>query len=280
MSFNAMGIQELANINKSKLKNKYFFIPVNGKKYKFKISGIGKMTIKIEKYFYYSEIVKAVLDGDDGGFEFLIEQVIVDPGNKIKIPHIEDSFELKERALANKSNLKTKYVNVIVGCKEYGFRISGIGNKSIKIELYVGYEDIVKVVSSGNNNSIEFILLELLQGNEVDYDKFNEISKPIEIVEEEQSETEIDINDFDMLSEDKLDEITSQLKGFEKLVFDTIEDIFEDIFTLDVLLDQNRIKSYQIVGEDLKSKVSFELNKFEGLGLISKIGNQYIKLFK
>lgn len=60
MSFNAMGVQELANINKRKLKNKYFVIPVNGEKYKFKISGIGRMTIKLEKFFYYSEIVNAV----------------------------------------------------------------------------------------------------------------------------------------------------------------------------------------------------------------------------
>lgn len=279
MSFNAMGVQELANINKRKLKNKYFVIPVNGEKYKFKISGIGRMTIKLEKFFYYSEIVNAVKKGNDKGFEFFIEQVIVDPVNKTRIPNIEDSFELRERALANKSNLKTKYVNVIIGCKEYGFRISGIGAKSIKLELYVGYEDIVKVVSAGNNNSIEFLLLELLQGNEIDYDKFDETPHPIEVIEEEPLETEIDINDFEKLSEDELDEIASELKGFEKLVFDSIEDIFDDIFTLDTLLNQSRIKSYQIVGEDLKSKVCIELDKIEGLGLIFKVDERYVKLF-
>lgn len=279
MSFNAMGVQELANINKRKLKNKYFVIPVNGEKYKFKISGIGRMTIKLEKFFYYSEIVNAVKKGNDKGFEFFIEQVIVDPVNKTRIPNIEDSFELRERALANKSNLKTKYVNVIIGCKEYGFRISGIGAKSIKLELYVGYEDIVKVVSAGNNNSIEFLLLELLQGNEIDYGKFDETPQPIEVIDEEPPEAEIDINDFEKLSEDELDEIASEFKGFEKLVFDSIEDIFDDIFTLDALLNQSRIKAYQVVGEDLKSEVCVELDKFEGLGLISKVDDRYVKLF-
>lgn len=279
MSFNAIGVQELANLNKRNLKNKFFIIPVNGENYKFKISGIGKMAIKIEKFFYYSEIVKAVMDGNNEGFEFLIEQLIVDPVNRIKIPHIEDSFELRERALANKSNLKSKYINLIIGGKEYGFRISGIGAKSIKIELYVGYEDIVKVLSKGNNNSIEFILLELLQGNDVDYDKFNETPRPIEAVEEEPSVTEIDMNNFDKLSDEELEEIVLKLKGFEKLVFDSIEDIFDDIFTIGSLLNQSRIKSYQIVGEDLKSNVCMELSKFESLGLISKVGNNYIKLF-
>lgn len=278
MSFNAIGVQELANINKRKLKNKYFIIPVGGEKYKFKISGIGKMTIKLEKFFYYSDIVKVVKNGNDKGFEFFIEQVIVDPVNRVKIPNVEDSFELRERALANKSNLKTKYVNVVVGCKEYGFRISGIGNKSIKIELYVGYEDIVKVVSAGNNNSIEFLLLELLQGKEIDYDKFYEAPQSVGVIEEE-PEPEIDINNFDKLSDDELEEITLSIKGFEKLVFDSIEDIFEDIFTVDLLLNQSRIKSYQIVGEDLKSKVYIELNKLEDLGLIYKIDERYVKLF-
>lgn len=278
MSFNAIGVQELANINKRKLKNKYFIIPVSGEKYKFKISGIGKMTIKLEKFFYYSDIVKMVKKGNDQSFEFFIEQVIVDPVSRVKIPNVEDSFELRERALANKSNLKTKYVNVVVGCKEYGFRIAGIGNKSIKIELYVGYEDIVKVVSAGNNNSIEFLLLELLQCKEIDYDKFYETPQPIRVIKKE-PKREIDINDFDKLSGEELDEITLNIKGFEKLVFDSIEDVFEDIFTVDSLLDQSRIKSYQIVGEDLKLKVCIELNKLEDLGLIYKIDERYVKLF-
>ena len=287
MSYNADGVRDIAMFNKQKLKQKYFRIPSAGEEYKFKISGIGNRFIKIEKYFYYSEIIETVSKGKEFGFEFEIEQVIVDP-KKQKKPVIESAFELKERALANKLNLKKQYINVFIGKKEYGFKIAGVGNKSIKIELYVGYDEIVKELSSGNDISLEFILLEILMGNDVDYSKFNQLYDENDLifndVEDEsivyETVEEIDISSIEKLSIDEFEEKFSNVKGWQRLVFDAIEDLFEDAFTIDDLLKQNRIMSYQTRGEDIENKVFHNLKFLIDLGLVLKFNKTtYIKLW-
>lgn len=154
--FVANELKETANINKYKLRNSFLKIPVCGEDYSFKISGIGKRSIKLEKFFSYTEIIKVVNSGVKG-FEFLIEQLISDP-NKKMLPILENAFELKERALANKQNLKKMFINVNIGSKEYDFRIAGVGAKSVKLEIYVGYEDISLELNSGNLISLEFLL--------------------------------------------------------------------------------------------------------------------------
>ncbi len=279
MSYNANGVRELAMLNKRNLKNKFFMVPINGEEYKFKISGLGKMAIKIEKYFYYNEIVKYISDGKKGGFEYLIGQLVVDPKNQTKIPHFEGTFELRERALINKANLKSKYVNILIGSKEYGFRLSGIGNKSVKIELFVGYDDIVKELTSGNNNSLEFILMELLLGNEIDYDKFNETPIIIEVDDDEEDEeediNEIDLDNIEKLSREDFEDASANVSGWSKLVFDAIDDFIEDIFTFELLLNQDRILSYQTRGETLENDVLDNLNKLIELGLVAKLNKTY-----
>ena len=55
---------------------------------------------------------------------------------------IDNPEDLKEKALANKPGLRRQYVNIPVGDEEYGFRISGIGAKAIKLEKYVKYDEI------------------------------------------------------------------------------------------------------------------------------------------
>lgn len=288
MSYTADGVRELAMYNKQKLKQKFFRIPSAGNEYKFKISGIGTRFIKIEKFFYYSEIIENI-SNNEYGFEFAIGQVIVDP-NKQKKPVLESSFELKERALANKLNLKKQYINIFVGKKEYGFKIAGVGNKSIKIELYVGYDEIVKELSSGNDISLEYILLEILMGNDVDYSKFNQLYDENELIFNEEEELEddsdepivegIDISSIEKLSVDEFEEISSNVRGWQRLVFDAIDDILDDSFTIEALLNQNRILSYQTRGEDLESKVSDNLNELVELGLVLKINKTtYVKLW-
>lgn len=278
MSYNANGVKELAMLNKKNLRNKFFIVPINGEEYKFKISGLGKMAIKIEKFFYYNEIVKYIDSGKKSGLEFLIGQLIVDPKNQTKTPNFEGSFELKQRALVNKENLKSKYINTFIGSKEYGFRLSGIGNKSVKIELYVGYDDIVKELTSGNNNSLEFILMELLLGNEIDYEKFNEIPVIIEVEEdpiEEEDELEVDVNNIEKLSEEEFEDIISKVSGWQKLVFDSIDDMLDDMFTFENLLKQDRILSYQTRGETLEDKVMENLNQLIDMGLIIKLNKKF-----
>lgn len=66
--------------------------------------------------------------------------------------------ELRNVSKHNKIQAKKRKVRVIVDDVEYEFRIRGIGNKAVKLELYVHYEDIIK----SKNNPIEKILWEIL----------------------------------------------------------------------------------------------------------------------
>ena len=275
-SYDANEVQALALLNKSNLVNKFFTIPAGDSEYKFKISGIGKMAIKIEKFFYYSDIVKSISKGGSIGFEFLIGQLIVDPKNRIKFPKFEGTFDLKQRALANKTNLKSSFINVPIGSKTYEFKISGIGYKSIKIELFMGYGDIVKQINSNNNSCLEFILMELLLVNEINYEIFNEVSVSVEQDYNDGDESfEVDHDSIVKLSKIDFDETISKVNGWSKLVFDAIDDMWDDIFTFDDLLNQDRILSYQVKGESLDDDVLNNLDVLVNLGLVSKLNKKY-----
>lgn len=286
MDYNADGVRQIAMINKNKLKQKYLKIPIAGAgiDYKFKISGVGARFIKIEKFFYYSDIIKSVSQGNKLGFEYAIEQIIVDPSKKIE-PVLDNYSELRERALANKLNLKNQYVNIFIGKKEYGFRIAGIGAKSIKIEMFIGYDEIVKELSSGNDISLEYILLQLMMGNEVDYSKFYQFFDEDELIFEEDGEEEIeveekDITNLEKLSEEEFNDKFDKVKGWQKLIFDSIEDILSDVFTLDELLSQNRILSYKTNDGEFENMVLDNLNQLIDIGLVSKVNkNSYVKLW-
>ncbi len=286
MDYNADGVRQIAMINKNKLKQKYLKIPIAGAgiDYKFKISGVGARFIKIEKFFYYSDIIKSVSQGNKLGFEYAIEQIIVDPSKKIE-PVLDNYSELRERALANKLNLKNQYINIFIGKKEYGFRIAGIGAKSIKIEMFIGYDEIVKELSSGNDISLEYILLQLMMGNEVDYSKFYQFFDEDELIFEEDGEEEIeveekDITNLEKLSEEEFNDKFDKVKGWQKLIFDSIEDILSDVFTLDELLSQNRILSYKTNDGEFENMVLDNLNQLIDIGLVSKVNkNSYVKLW-
>lgn len=291
MSYKGEEIKNLALLNKKKLINKFFKVPSGGEEYKFKISGIGSRFIKIEKFFYYNEIIKKVLDGNEHSLEFAIEQIIIDP-NKKKKPVLESKDELRERALANKSNLKQQYIDAFIGKKEYEFRIAGIGFKSIKLELYIGYDEIASEISLDNPINLEFILFEKLMGNDVDYSKFNQLYDEEDLIfkddhnveedakTEEVVEDEINIDDINKLSADEFDEKIVNVRGWLKLVFDSVDDILDDTFTMESLLKQKRIVSYQTSGEDMEEKVLDNLNQLIELGLVAKINKTtYIRLW-
>lgn len=281
MSYNAEGLKEIAMMNKRSLKNKFFNIPVKDYVYKFKVSGVGSRSIKIEKFFYYSEIMKAVNEGNKDGFEYEIKQTIA--GSEV----IGTANELRELALAKKTKLKNEFVDLYLGRKFYEFRIAGIGFKSVKIEMYMGYDDIIKEVSSNNPKRLEIILMELIIGDKIDFDEYQSNQKD----EIEDSKTNVnsrvnkeidnvDISKLDKLSEEEFDEIIVNVKGWQKLVFDSIDDIIDDKFTLEMLLKQKRILSYQTRGEDLKEKVLENLNQLIDLGLVLKANKTiYVKLW-
>ena len=79
---------------------------------------------------------------------------------------IDNPEELKEKAIANKPGLRKQYVNIPVGDEEYGFRISGIGAKAVKLEKYVKYDDIFEAIESGNDNGLEAMVKQIIEDYE------------------------------------------------------------------------------------------------------------------
>ena len=56
--------------------------------------------------------------------------------------------DFKKKAIDNKANLKFKNISIPIGDGEQDFRITGIGEKAIKIEKYVKYEDIETTIET------------------------------------------------------------------------------------------------------------------------------------
>ena len=51
----------------------------------------------------------------------------------------DDVDEFKKKAIDNKNDIKRESVDIIIGEDEQSFRISGIGEKAVKIEKYFRY---------------------------------------------------------------------------------------------------------------------------------------------
>ena len=83
---------------------------------------------------------------------------------------INTAEELKDKANEYKTGLKKEYVNVKIGEEEYGFRISGIGAKSVKIEKYIKYEHIIEALESGNKTGLEALIKKIIE----DYEEVDE----------------------------------------------------------------------------------------------------------
>ena len=81
---------------------------------------------------------------------------------------IDNVDDLREKALENKIGLKKQFVNIEIGDEEYGFRISGIGAKSVKLEKYVKYDEIFEAIESGNDNGLESIIKKTIEDYEED----------------------------------------------------------------------------------------------------------------
>ena len=79
---------------------------------------------------------------------------------------IDNADDLREKANEFKTGLKKQYVNIPIGDEEYGFRISGIGAKSVKIEKYVKYDEIFEAIEAGNENGLESLIKQLIEDYE------------------------------------------------------------------------------------------------------------------
>ena len=81
---------------------------------------------------------------------------------------IDNAEDLAQKAQDNKAGLKKQYVNIPIGDEEYGFRISGIGAKSVKLEIFVKYDDIIEAIESGNDNGLEAMIKQIIEDYEED----------------------------------------------------------------------------------------------------------------
>ncbi len=79
---------------------------------------------------------------------------------------IDNADDLRDKANEFKTGLKKQYVNIPIGDEEYGFKISGIGDKSVKIEKFIKYDDIFEAIESGNDNGLEAIIKQLIEDYE------------------------------------------------------------------------------------------------------------------
>ena len=79
---------------------------------------------------------------------------------------IDNAEDLAKKAQDNKAGLKRQFVNIPIGDEEYGFRISGIGAKSVKLEKFVKYDDIMEAVESGNDFGLEAMIKKIIEDYE------------------------------------------------------------------------------------------------------------------
>ena len=119
--------------------------------------------------------------------------------------------------------------------------------------------------------------------NEVDYSIFEDID-PEDYMEDAVSETEEHDDEkpivIDKLSSDESEEIISKIKGVQKLIFDSIDEIDSDIFTVKDVLEQDLIKSYEAQGQSMKPIVIKNIEELIDLGIIATGDNDnYYKLW-
>ena len=67
---------------------------------------------------------------------------------------IDNADDLRDKANEFKTGLKKRFINIPIGDEEYGFRISGIGQKSVKLEKYVKFDEIFEAIESGKYDHI------------------------------------------------------------------------------------------------------------------------------
>lgn len=78
----------------------------------------------------------------------------------------DNADDLRDKANEFKTELKKQSLSVPIGDEEYDFRVSGIGQKSVKLEKYVKFDEIFEVIESGNDNGLEAIIKQFIEDYE------------------------------------------------------------------------------------------------------------------
>ncbi|BBL61321.1 hypothetical protein MARBORIA2_04350 [Methanobrevibacter arboriphilus] len=84
---------------------------------------------------------------------------------------IDNVEELKNKAVDYKQEIKREGLSIVIGDSEENFRISGIGEKAVKIEKFIKYEDMIEALELGRDDSIEIAIKKVIEDFEPSEDK-------------------------------------------------------------------------------------------------------------
>ena len=84
---------------------------------------------------------------------------------------LDNVEELKNKAVDYKQEIKREGLSIIIGDSEENFRISGIGEKAVKIEKFIKYEDMIEALELGRDDSIEIAIKKVIEDFEPSEDK-------------------------------------------------------------------------------------------------------------
>ena len=84
---------------------------------------------------------------------------------------IDNVEELKNKAVDYKQEIKREGLSIIIGDSEENFRISGIGEKAVKIEKFIKYADMIEALELGRDDSIEIAIKKVIEDFEPSEDK-------------------------------------------------------------------------------------------------------------
>lgn len=146
-------LRDKAQTNKEEIKKKPLNIFIGNYEYDLTISGIGPQSIKLEKYIRYEDIFQAIENNKHNSLETFIKFLIEENGKKTSTAE-----ELRIIAKENKEEIKSKQITLKIGYWQCDFDISGVGDKSIKIEKYIRYEEIIEAIKKGRIGSLEEML--------------------------------------------------------------------------------------------------------------------------
>ena len=78
-----------------------------------------------------------------------------------------DNFEdLKNKAVEYKQDIKREGLTLLIGDDEETFRISGIGEKAVKIEKFVKYEEMIEAIEQGRDDSLAIAIKKVIEDYE------------------------------------------------------------------------------------------------------------------
>lgn len=79
---------------------------------------------------------------------------------------IDNFEELKNKAVENKQNIKKEGLTILIGDDEENFRISGIGEKAVKIEKFIKYDDMIEASEQSRDDSLAVAIKKVIENFE------------------------------------------------------------------------------------------------------------------